>query len=209
MALDMNDPKDKEAVQKLIDDAVDKSTSALEAKRTELLAEVRKLKKKSDVDPDDHQAALDKIAELEGHIAENGKALKKLETETGTHKKAYETEAAYVQRLLVDNGLSETLVKAGVKVEFLPAVKAMLASRVQIVADGDSRTAKVGDKALAEYVGEWAKSDEGKHFVAAQGNAGSGALGGGGSLDGANLSDIKSPEARLAAINAQAQGTTT
>jgi len=62
----------------------------------------------------------------------------------------------------------------------LKAAKALLSGQVQIVADGDSKVVKVGDKALADYIGEWAKGDEGKFFVAAPNNTGGGANGAGG-----------------------------
>jgi hypothetical protein len=56
----------------------------------------------------------------------------------------------------------------------------MLKDGVQIVADGDVRVAKIGDKALSEFVKEWAAGDEGKHFVQAPANNGGGATGGSG-----------------------------
>ena len=51
----------------------------------------------------------------------------------------------------------------------------MLASQVQVVADGDSRSLKVGDKGLSDYMKEWAAGDEGKHFVTAAASNGGGA----------------------------------
>ena len=56
----------------------------------------------------------------------------------------------------------------------------MLSSQVAVTADGETRVAKIGDKALSDAITEWAKGDEGKHFVAAAHNSGGGAAGGGG-----------------------------
>jgi hypothetical protein len=64
------------------------------------------------------------------------------------------------------------------------AVKALLAGQVTIKVDGDKRIANIGDKPLSDFVGEWAKSDEGKHFVSAPNNAGGGAQGGGNAQGG-------------------------
>jgi hypothetical protein len=64
------------------------------------------------------------------------------------------------------------------------AAMAMLASGVQIAAEGETRIAKLGDKALADAVKEWASGDEGKHFVAAPANGGGGAPGSGGASGG-------------------------
>ena len=69
----------------------------------------------------------------------------------------------------------------------LKATQAMLRGQVQIVADGDKRIAKVGDKALKDFVKEWAAGDEGKHFVQAPGNAGGGASGGSGGAAGKTM----------------------
>jgi hypothetical protein len=56
----------------------------------------------------------------------------------------------------------------------------MLKENVQIVVEGDARIAKIGDKALSDFVKEWAAGDEGKHFVQAPANSGGGATGGNG-----------------------------
>jgi hypothetical protein len=86
-----------------------------------------------------------------------------------------------VKKLLIDNGLSEALIKVGVKPELSKAVKALFAGQAQIKIDGNNRSALIGDKPLADFINEWSKSDEGKHFVLASSNSGGGAQGGGGS----------------------------
>jgi len=69
---------------------------------------------------------------------------------------------------------------AGVKKELLDGAKALIERHVKIESDGDNRVAKVGDKALKDYVTEWAGSDIGKNYVAAPANSGGGGQGGGG-----------------------------
>jgi hypothetical protein len=101
-----------------------------------------------------------------------------LKTDAETFKKLAESEQGYSSKLLIENGLNDALSQAGVKPEFLKAAKAMIGAQVQLKQDGDNRLAVVGEKGLSDFVGEWSKSDEGKHFVSAPQNSGGGAQGG-------------------------------
>lgn len=181
MSIDLSAPEAQEAIKQAVDAAVAAATKPLIEKRDELLGEVKKLRKESAIKPEDVEKLEAQIDELKGNLA-------KAETEAKTAKiaadkatKALEAESGFNQRLLVDNGLTEALTKAGVtNPAFLRAVKSTLASQVQVVTEGDNRIAKAGDKLLADFVTEWAKSDEGKHFVSAPNNNGGGSQGGGG-----------------------------
>lgn len=137
-----------------------------------------------DVPPEVQQriTELEELVESQkASLAEAQKAAKKATTEAEKATKALADAEGFTQRLLVDNGLSDALTKAGVtNPVHLKAAKALLSGQVQIVADGDSKVAKVGEKALADFIGEWAKGDEGKFFVAAPNNSGGGANGGSG-----------------------------
>lgn len=177
MSIDLNAPEVQEAIEK----AVEKATQPLLAKRDELLNEVKTLRKGKQVNPEDVEKLETQIDELKGQLSEAQKAAKTATTDAEKARKALEASESFTQRLLVDNGLNEALAKAGVtNPVHLKAVKSMLASQVQVVAEGDTRVAKVGDKALGDFVNEWAKGDEGKFFVAAPNNSGGGANGGGG-----------------------------
>ena len=177
MPFDPNDPDTKAALKAAIDEAV----AGLQTKNTELLAKLKKAQKDSTVDPSEHAALQSELDATQAKLAEAVKALKAANTEAEKVKKAYESESKLTHRLLVENGLTDALTKAGVtNPVHLRAAKAMLSGQVQLVAEGDNRIAKVGDKALADYVGEWAKGEEGKYFVAAQQNGGGGAPGGAG-----------------------------
>ena len=63
--------------------------------------------------------------------------------------------------------------------DFIDALSTKFAVGASVVADGDARKAMVGDKAIGDFVKEWAGSDAGKKFVAAPINTGGGAPGGG------------------------------
>jgi hypothetical protein len=175
--LDLNAPE----VQDAIKAAVEAATKPLIEKRDELLGEVKKLRKDSAIKPEDFERVEAERDEFKAQLDKANRDLKAAINTAEKATKALADEQGFTARLLADNGLSDALVKAGVSnPAHLKAVKAMLAGQVQIVAEGDTRVAKVGDKPLADFVTEWAKSDEGKHFVSAAQNNGGGAHGGAG-----------------------------
>lgn len=174
-----------EELQQKIDDAVEAATSGLVEKNKQLLAEKKKLQRNAEIDP---QTVIDLEAQVEalkGELTNGQKALKEAAKANETLQGQYKSESAFTQKLLIDNGLTEALVKAGVAAPFLSATKSMFAGQAQIIADGDSRIAKIGDKSLADAIKEWAASDEGKHFISAPANGGGGSKGGTGGDAGA------------------------
>ena len=172
---------DEKEVKEKIEAAVAEATAGLVAKNQELLGKLKKATKDAQIDPSEHAALQSELDATQAKLAEATKALKAANTEAEKVKKAFEGESKLTHRLLVETGLTDALTKAGVtNPVHLRAAKAMLSGQVQLVAEGDNRIAKVGDKALADYVGEWAKGEEGKYFVAAQQNGGGGAPGGAG-----------------------------
>ena len=105
------------------------------------------------------------------------KSQKEITKQLETVAKQLESESGFTSKLLLDNGLTDALVKAGIKKELLPAAKALFSQQAKVIAEGDTRKAVIGDKELSAFVGEWAASDEGKHFVQAPANGGGGADG--------------------------------
>lgn len=183
-------PEAKAALKEQIDAAVAAATAStletvtkLETNNKTLLSQLREAKKGAEIDPAKYAALEDQVTELSTQLQASTATVKKMETEHGktvaTLTKQLESENGFTQSLLVDNGLSDALVKAGVAPAFMPAVKAMLKSGVKVVADGETRKAVVGDKALADFVTGWAQSDEGKHYVVAPANSGGGGAGSG------------------------------
>lgn len=164
-------------IQALIDAALE----PVLAKNKELLAEVKVFKAKArgnDIDPEKYAELQTRAEELQGQL---DKATKAAKSETEKLTKALTEKEGALHNLLIDGGLTEALVKAGVKPELMPAAKAMLKGKAAIKADGGNYSALMGDKALPDAVKEWAAGDEGKHFVSAQANSGGGASGNGGS----------------------------
>ena len=171
-------------IQALIDAAIESAVTGLKNKNNELITEVRKLKQGREIDPKEVERMDAMIEDLQGKINEQNKATKAAMKAAEENEAKWKTEAAFTQKLLIDNGLTEALVKAGVAPQFLQATKSMFAGQAQIIAEGDTRTAKLGDKAIADAIKEWAASDDGKHFIAAPGNSGGGSHGGSGSGTG-------------------------
>ena len=183
MAYDPNDAADKKIVKGLIDAALaelqtehEADIAGLKTKNTELLAKLK------DASKGENNAA--DIARLETQLEDIQTKLKNAEKEvkakTGeltTAQKALEVESGVTRQLLVDNGLTDALTKANVAPAFLPAVKAMLSSKVELKTEGSNRIAVVGDKPLGEFIVNWSQGDEGKHYVAASVNGGAGANG--------------------------------
>lgn len=191
MPLDLNDPEVKAALKAAAEEAAKEaraeladSVAKLEENNKLLTKQLREQRAKAatEVDPAEHAKLQERLEELTSALAESEKTYKKqvadLQKQAEQSTKLFESEQGFTQKLLRDNGLTEALMKAGVEPTFMKAVKAMLQDQVQIVADGDNRKAVVGDKALADFVTEWASSDEGKVYIKAPANDGGGAPGG-------------------------------
>ena len=175
MSIDLNESEIQEAIKK----AVDEATSGLVGKRDELLAEVKKLRKNQEIKPEQLDELENQVETYKTKWADAEKLAKATALEADKVKKLYEAESGYTNNLLVENGLNEALVKEGIAKQFLPAVKSMLKGQVTVKIEGNERKAVIGEKALSEFVSEWSKGEEGKHFIAAPNNSGGGSNGGG------------------------------
>lgn len=165
--------------------ALQESIAKLEANNARLTSELKTARKSIEITPDQLaqvEAERDKLQNDLSTANKSGKdSVKALETLQAQLK----AETGFTQKLLIDNGLTDELVKNGVAPQFLAATKAMFAGQAQIIAEGDTRTAKIGELSVADFVKTWAVSDEGKHFVSAPANGGGGSQGGKGSDTGA------------------------
>ena len=169
--------------------AIDEATEGLKAKNGELLGKLKKAQKGADIDPAEYQQILEANQKLTDDINESKKTLKKMAAENETLKKSFDSESNFARKMLIDNSLNESMLNAKVKPEMMEAVKALLSGQVNIKVDGETRVAILGDKPLNDAVSEWAKSDKGKHFVAAPENQGGGANGGSNGNGSAKLMD--------------------
>jgi len=177
----------EEELKAKIDEAIESATGGLVKKNQELLSELKEARKGRAIDPAELDKLQAKIDALEADLGTAHKTKKEQEKALKLAQDALASESGFTQKLLLDNGLTEALVKAGVATPMLPAVKAMLGSQAKVIVDGDARKAVIGDKDLTEFVSAWATTDEGKHFIAAPANGGGGASGGAGNGSGAKV----------------------
>lgn len=161
-------------------DELKATIEALVAKNRELLGEVKMAKAKSkgaEINPEDFAALQHEAETLRATLDKTSKDNAKLVD--GLNSTIKEKDGA-LQSYLIDNGLSDALIKANVRAEMMPAVKAMLKAKASIKSDNGQYSALMGDQPLLDAVTAWAASDEGKHFVSAPANSGGGAAGGNG-----------------------------
>jgi hypothetical protein len=177
----------EEELKAKIDEAIESATGGLVKKNQELLTELKEARKGRTIDPAELDKLQSKIDALEADLGTAQKTKKEQDKALKLAQDALASESGFTQKLLLDNGLTEALVKAGVATPMLPAVKAMLGSQAKVIVDGDARKAVIGDKDLTEFVSAWATTDEGKHFIAAPANGGGGASGGAGNGSGAKV----------------------
>jgi hypothetical protein len=176
MPLDRKDPE----VIALIEEITNSATEALSAKNKELLSEVKALKAKAkgaDIDPVEHAALQTQVEELTDKLS---KAEKFSKSEIDKLSKSLTEKDGALNKHLIDAGLTDALVKAGVQPAMLDAVKALHQSKASINAKDGAYEALIDGKPLGEFVTTWTQSDQGKHFVSAPNNNGGGAQGGSG-----------------------------
>ena len=115
MAYDPNDLETKAAIKAAAEAAAAEAVEGLKAKNTELLGKLKKAQKDATIDPADHAAIQTELAETQTKLAEANKELKAARVDSDKIKKQYETESKVAHNLLVDTGLSNALLAAGVK----------------------------------------------------------------------------------------------
>ena len=161
-----------------IKEAVEEATIGLAKKNQELLGELKDARKGRSIDPAELDKLQEKIDSLELDLSNANKSSKEKDKALKLAQDTLVSESGFTHKLLLDNGLTDALVKSGVAAQFLPAVKAMLGTQAKIIADGDARKAVIGDKDLTDFISSWVTSDEGKHYISAPANGGGGASGG-------------------------------
>jgi ribosomal protein S20 len=155
------------------EEAVATEVAGLKKKNAELT------KKLKDASPEDAQKLIDANEAL---TAENTKLKSDTKTLTKERDKAVargETAEKELNGLAVDRELTDHLTANKVSPELMKGAKALIAGKATVRVEGDKRTVMFGEKASADYVKEWATSDEGKAYVAAALNKGSDAPGNG------------------------------
>lgn len=156
---------------------IDKEVAGLKSKRDELLEQNKKFKSLiSELEEGKTKAEME-AAEKAGNIESVKKQLEDRYAKTIKEKEeALNGLSAKLQKVVIDDGLSSALVKAGVAPQYMEAARALLKSSNQF-SIGDDLTPKINDETLSDYVLKWATSEAGKPFIQAPINAGAGAKG--------------------------------
>jgi hypothetical protein len=173
--IDLNSQEIKDAIAAAVEDA----TRGLKDKNTELLGKLKKAQQGQQIDPADYAALEAERDDLKAKLTDaNKSATKALKDAEAAAKRAADLDSAF-NNSLKEAALTEALTKANVtNPAYIKAAKAVLAAQANVVEENGARIVKAGDKALADYITEWAGSDEGKHFVTAPDTNGGGAQGG-------------------------------
>jgi hypothetical protein len=178
MAYDPKDPEDKKIVDGLIADALaeqatehETAIAGLKDKNKDLLGKLAKANK-GEGDPAEVARLETELEGVRTQLATATRDLGKITKERDKLTGDLEGERNISTRTLVDKDLTNALVENKIAPQFLPAAKALLASKVSVKTDGETRSAVVGDKSLGDFIKEWSLGDEGKHYVAAPVNGG-------------------------------------
>lgn len=170
--------KDSAEFKAAVAEAIADEVKGLKAKNDELIAKNKKLQAGATISPEDLAAVESERDQFKQQATEATKSAKKAADAADAATKRAEAAEASRTKLIADSALAEALAKAGVTgPAYQKAAKALLGPQVQVIAEGDSHIAKLGDKALSDAITEWAGSDEGKHFVTAPDMSGSGSQG--------------------------------
>ena len=165
---------------------------AVSSNNKKLVSELKNARAQNkEVDSEKYFAMQDELETLKN---EHDKLNKLHKTETERLSKGLNEKESYLQKLIVDDGLTNALTKAGVKPEYLDATKALLREKTALKENGGKYEAQIGDKPLSDYIGEWAATDSGKAFIAAPQNTGGGATGGGSSGGQKSFKDMSEGE---------------
>jgi hypothetical protein len=154
-----------------------------------------------EMEPDDIQAKLQRLEELEQAGGDATAIQEKLEAQKAALEKRYGKEVetreqalasrdGFIRKLLIENALDQALAKAEVIEAYRPAVKALMKERgPRVIQEGEEYRAvfdtELGEADVMTYVEKWAREDdEAKHYLPASGNQGTGAGSGRGGTGG-------------------------
>jgi len=135
---------------------------ALTAKNKALISEKRKLQAKyQEIDVEQYSKLLDENEALKATLEKTQKQYK-----AETEKLASELKAkdSYLQKTILEDGLSSALLKAGVHEKYLKASLALLKNEAKVTQGENGYKAVIGDKDLNEFIPEWIKG-EGQIFT--------------------------------------------
>ena len=165
-----------EELQSLIED-LKSQNEAMNNKNSELLRELRLAKNKNkELDIETYNKVLDENETLKATLSKLDKESKanieKLSNDLSSKDK-------YLQKVLIEDGLTASLLKNGTKEEFLKPALALLKSEAKLVQGEDGTyQAFIGDKAMNDFIPDWLENGDGKFARPIPPTSGGGASGG-------------------------------
>lgn len=173
----------------------EEEAKGLKSKNTELLGKLKTFQDQLDEIKTAKEEADALAAEKSGDIEKIKETLKNQYTkQIDTLQAQLQDKDGKLHGLLVDNGLTDSLSKAGVAPQHLDVVKAYIKSqnKAEITEIDGKVVAQLNGVPLTDFVTQWAQGDQGKHYIAAPQNSGGGANGANGS--GKATSGLKKAE---------------
>lgn len=160
---------------------VQESVDRLEAKNAELVGDLRKARKATEIKPEDLTAAEERADKLEAALAEANKAVKALTGERDKAVKALESEQGAARTYALDAEINAAIAAGNVVPALVPAFTAMVKQQAKAEVIDGKYAVTIGDKPAKEYISTFLGTEEGKAFKAASANSGGGAPGAQGS----------------------------
>jgi uncharacterized protein YdcH (DUF465 family) len=185
MAVDLNDPEIKAAIEEALASASSEQAESIKNLHKENAKWRRLAQGKDSVDSEmveKLEAERDEALKVRD---ESQKALKKLTQDFEKVTNDYKSETAFTQKLLVQNGLTEAFMQAGVQdQDYIDLLVTKHSQNAKVIIDGESRKVMFGDKDKDAFINEWKQTDAAKKVIAAPVNGGGGANGGSGNGGG-------------------------
>lgn len=182
---------------------VQESVDRLEAKNAELVGDLRKARKATEIKPEDLTAAEERADKLEAALAEATKQVKALTGERDKAVKALESEQGAARTYALDAEINAAIAAGNVVPALVPAFTAMVKQQAKAEVVDGKYAVTIGDKPAKEYISTFLGTEEGKAFKAASANSGGGAPGGQGSSTAAK----QIPRAEFDAMDAASRMT--
>lgn len=159
---------------------VQESVDKLEAKRDELVAENRKLKRGAEIKPEDLAAAEDRADKAEAELAKARKEAKDATAAAEKATKALETETGAARSYALEAEINAAIAAGNIVPALVPAFTAMVKQNAKADLIDGKYVVSIADKPAKDYITTFLGTEEGKAFKAAPANSGGGAQGGGG-----------------------------
>lgn len=188
---------EKKKDDKKFTDHISNVTKGLEDSKTGLQKDIKKFKKQlkdfDGIDPVEHTKIKTELQNLKDKTGkdetdaekrirvmrdQHETEMKDLKESVSKLKKAGKKSKKESQKNFLEKELAKALAKAGIKKTLISAAERILKPDVVVTIENGKMKAIAGDKSLKDHVKDWAKSEEGKHFIKAPSNKGGNANGG-------------------------------